>query len=398
MPTAPPTYAALYNAVGTQVSQFSNAVSAQCAGANYPTKIYTILLPADSNGIYSSLIGASPAAVTAMANNAIAFATGYQQRFGITGFRISINYPTLVSNPANLPNSTFTVANYATYLSYYQQVVQGLRAAGLGVDIESNILFPQYAGSQYNFNGLTLPMLEAGLAENGQHIIDNLKPDHLNLGAEPSTIAFQTGFSSVNDPSNYPAYLNAIRSQINNSNPGGTKIGAGSDDWQSNAFVTNLLSMTSLDYYDLHMYPPDYLQNGIADLQQLKASGKPLIVTESWLDKEDAGSDGTSGPIDSQIVFVRNAYSFWGTIDQQYVSSLIQLARCNNVQNLDLSYALMLYTYVDFSPTTANYAYSQMLAALNTSLQAAEGAGTVTPAGQAVQRYTGVTQSALRRR
>jgi hypothetical protein len=390
-PTAPPQYATLYSAVNSAVASFSSTVSSQCAGANYPTKIYEEFAPANANNIFVTLAGASPAAVTAAANNALAYAQAYKQHLGVRGFRISISYPMLTSNPANLPNSSFTTANYATYLSYYEQVIAGLRSMGLGVDVETNILFPQYIGSQYNYNGLTLPMLEAGVAETAQHVIDNLKPDHVNLANEPSTVAFNTGFgASVNSPTNWAAFISAIRSQINNTNAPATQIGAGSDDWESSAFFTSLLQSTTLDYYDVHIYPPDHLQDGIADLQLLKASGKPVVVTESWLDKEDASVDGTTGPIDSQIAYVRDAYSFWANTDAQYVTSLIQLARCTNVQDLDLAYPLQAFTYVDYNATTANYAYAQMLPAMNAGLKAAESSGSLTPTGHAIAQYDGL--------
>lgn len=397
LPTAPPQYASLYSAVSSKVAQFASSVSAQCPNPSTATKIYEEFAPANANAIYPELAGASAGTVNQYVANALNYAAAYKRNLGVTGFRISISYPTLTQNPANLPNSSFTTANYSIYLSYYQQLIAGMRSMGLGVDVETNILMPEYAGSNYNYNGLTLATLEAGVAETAQNVIDNLKPDHVNLASEPATIFTTTGLPSTDfDQNGYPAYVAAVRSQFTNSNPGATLVGAGVDDWQpvtlagNDPFITNLLAQTNLDYYDMHLYPPDQMQAGIADMNQLRAStNKPLVITESWDDKEDVGTDGTTEPIDPQVVTVRDAYSFWENGDAQYVTSLIAFARCTNVTNLDLSYPLQAFVYIDYNTATANYSYAQMSSALNMALGAAESSGTISPAGLVVARYTG---------
>lgn len=142
VPTAAPTYAALYNAVSAQVAQFANSVSQQCPNPTSSSQVYTELLPANSNYVINTLPGQSAAYVSAAANAAIASAADLKGRFGIAGVEISINYPLFVQNPVHFPNGSYATANYATFLSYYEQVVQGLRGLGLAVAIESDLLFP----------------------------------------------------------------------------------------------------------------------------------------------------------------------------------------------------------------------------------------------------------------
>ncbi|MBV8074505.1 MAG: hypothetical protein JO140_03670 [Candidatus Eremiobacteraeota bacterium] len=398
IPTAPPTFAALYSAVGAQLNAFTSSVTAQCPSASYPTKLFTELLPANSNSVINAVSGASPGTVQVMASNAVQYAVALKQRFGIAGVELSINYPILLQNPANFPNASWSTANYATYLSYYEQVVQGLRAAGLGIYVETNLIFPNYVTNPFNYNGITETMLESGVAEEAQHVIDNLKPDVVNLSSEPSTIQYNTGLSAVNDPAGYAAYVSAIRAQVSTANSPATKVGAGVDDWQPASFITGLTGVSGLDFYDYHLYPPDALQAGIAGLQQLRAAGKPVIVTETWLDKEDASVDGTPGPIDSQTVYVRGSYSFWENIDAQYVGSLMQLARCTNVQAVTLWDTDHFYAYVDYSPSSAGYSYAQMLQQVDANMQQAEANGTVTPAGYAVEQQTGLAPMTVKRR
>lgn len=250
----------------------------------------------------------------------------------------------------------------------------------------------------FNYNGLTLSLLEAGVAEDAQNVIDNLQPDRLVLATEPSTIAFNTGLSAIDNPSTYAGYVAAVRSALNTTNSPSTKIGAGSDNWESSSFLSSLLSSTSLDFYDMHIYPPDDLQTSISDLALLRASGHPVSISETWLDKEDVSVDGTTGPIIAQTVSVRDSYSFWANVDAQYITSLMQLARCNAAQYVMLWDANLLYAYVDFTPATAGYTYAQMVTAYMAAQAAAKAGNYVSPAGYAVMQATGRAPAALHRR
>jgi hypothetical protein len=339
------------------------------------------------------LAGANTSTVAAKAASAVALAREYQQTFGIGGVMLAVDYPLLVQNAANLPNSSLTTANFQTYLSYYEQVVTGLRAAGLGVDVETNVEFPAYAGSGFSYSGLTVSQLASGVAEDANNVIAYLKPDHVNLASEPLTIATNTGLgSAIDTPSAYGAFVASVRSQVPSAP--GTLVGAGSDDWQSNDFVTAVESVP-LDYYDDHFYPPDNLEAGLGQLQTLHATGKPLVVTEAWLDKENASVDGASYPPDSMTLSVRDGYSFWGPTDASYVSNMMRLASCEGVSEVSFFYVDEFYAYVPWSTATANLTYDQDTQALDTALAAAQQAGTVSVSGQAVQAYDGVAVSPL---
>ena len=399
-PTVPPgtIYATLFNAIAPEINSFSSTVAAQCPGAQTSSKVYGEDLPANANAIYLSLPGSSPAQVTAAANNAVAFAQNLQQRFGIKGVTLAIDYPMLVDNPANLPNSNMTTANYTTYLSYYEQVAAGIRGLGLGLDVETNIVFPSLFGqtSAY-YNGLTEPMLQSGVAEVAQHVIDDIKPDRVNLATEPSTIAYNTALTQINSPSGYSGFVAGIRSQLSTASSPATKLGAGSDDWQSASFITTLVSSgTPLDYYDLHLYPPDDLPTGITMLQQLAATGKPVVVTEDWLNKQTQSVDGPA-PLGPQVMDVRNAFSFWGDLDAQYLASMMRLASCTGVQSVSFFNVRELYAYVDYNSTTAGYSWTQMNQAEDAARSAALATGAVSPAGHAIQQYDGLAPLSAKR-
>lgn len=392
-PTVPPNtiYATLFSAISPLVNNFSSSVAAACPTSQTSAKVYAELLPANANYVFTTLPGESAGQVTAAANSAVSYAQNLQQRFGIKGVTIAIDYPVLVANPANLPNANMTTANYALFDSYYKQVATGIRGLGLGLDVETNIVFPTLLGqtSAY-YAGLTVPMLENGVAEVAQHVIDDVKPDRVNLATEPATIAYNTALAQINSPSGYASFVGAIRAQVNTANSPTTQLGAGSDDWQSPSFMTTLESSgTPLDYYDLHLYPPDYLQTGITMLQQLQATSKPIVITEDWLNKQAQSVDGPGQPA-PQVTELRNGYSFWGDLDAQYITSMMRLASCTNVRSVSFFSVNQFYSYVDYNATTASYSYTQMQQALNAARLAAIASGAVSPAGYAIQQYDGL--------
>jgi hypothetical protein len=391
--TAPATYAALFAAVNAKEAQFDASVAAACPTMTKSAKIYVELLPANGNYTYGLLAGASAATIASKAAAAVALARDYQKSFGIAGVTLAVDYPLLVQNSANLPNSSMTTANYGRYLSYYRQVVSGLRAAKLGVDVETNVEFPAYAANGFSYAGLTVSQLAAGVAEDANNVIAYLKPDHVNLASEPLTIATNTGLgTAIDTPAAYGGFLSSVRSKV--PSVPGTLVGAGSDDWQSNAFYT-AVEAVPLDYYDDHFYPPDYLQAGLAQLEQLHTTGKPLVVTEAWLDKEDAAVDGTPGPLDPMTVQVRDGYSFWGPTDAAYIASMMRLASCEGVSEVSFFYVDNLYAYVPWTTATANLTYAQYSQISSAALTAAIAAGTVSVSGQAVATYDGAAPSPL---
>lgn len=398
-PAVPPTYAPLYNIANSDLTQFEANVNAACPiGASHATpQIVTELEQADSNYVVNTLPGQSAAYVTAAAGAAVAYAVNLRATFGITSVMLGVNYPLLVENPANFPNASYSVANTPTFLSYYEQLVAGLRANGIGVDIETNLLFPSYAQG-LSYAGLTIPMLVAGKAEQAQRVLDTLRPDYLNLESEPLTLSENTGIAALNDPATFASLVASERAAIDPASSPATKIGAGSADWSSTAFLTQLIAQTNLDYYDLHLYPPFALAAAIPQLQTLHATGKPVTITETWLNKTDPSIDGNPGPAFSMTMAIRNAYSFWGPLDAAYIGSLAQLGSCEGVAFMSLWNAPQLYSYVDYNPTTAAYSYTQMQAAVTAAGKAAMAAGTVSAAGAEVRTLTGTTPATILRR
>ena len=233
-------YQSLYNAIAPEVSGFTTSVDQSCPNPGNSTEVFAEDNAANSNTIFTWLPNKSAAEVTASVTNAIDYAQSMQQMMGIQGVTIDISYPMLVNNSANLPNSNFTTQNYSAYLNYYQRVVSGIQALGMKVNVETNIIFPSLltppqTPAQY-YNGLTETMLENGVAEVAQHVINDIKPNDIDLATEPSTIDYNTGLSGIDTPSGFASYVAAIQAQISTTGSS-TVEGAGSDDWETYNFL-----------------------------------------------------------------------------------------------------------------------------------------------------------------
>ena len=101
--------------------------------------------------------------------------------------------------------------------------------------------------------------------------------------------------------------------------------------------------------------------------------------------------------VQSTTIEIRDAYSFWAPLDAQYVTTILRLANCNNAQFISFNHVNQLFAYIEYNSTTANYTYPQMQQAETSARQAAIAANTLTPAGDAIRAYFGLTPLARSR-
>jgi hypothetical protein len=392
--SVPPAEATTYSLQAADLNAYQNAVNAACPGTpTGATRFDVELLNANSNYLVSVLPGETVSQAQALAARAVSFAVSVRHALPGVGFMINPLYPTLVQNQNNAPSWWNTSANYPVFFAYYQALAQGLASNGIPYDAEANLVFPAYSGQGYS--GVSLAQLEAGEAEDASNLLVAMKPQYLNVSSEPLTLSENTGQSSLDTPSGFEAWTNAIRSAIVVPAGSTTQIGAGSADWSPTSFLSAAESVPNLAYYDEHLYPPDVLTTpggGIAQVEAINPSvtGKPGVITENW-DEKDAGDAGSYGAADAQTLEQQDSYSFWAPLDAQYITTTMKFARCENLSVVDFWYVNELFAYLDYdsasamTPTAAQDAVAQAAAA-------AISAGTLSPAGAAF--YQGLTGSA----
>jgi hypothetical protein len=398
-PLPPARYAKLFNAVSGEVDAFA-AAAPSCPGNSAHPLIVGEIGPADSNFLARALPPADPHRVAAMEQAAIAEAQLLRDRFGITGVETSMSYPVLVDNPANLPdNGTLSTQYYPKYLQFYEDVTAGWRALGLKVVVEANINLPDQNPGLFTYSGITLPQLQAGMTEVGQHLLDNIHPDVLEIFSEPRTLALSTGLKTLLTPPVYAQFIVGIRQAYDTSNSPNTLFSAGSEDWSKQDFFVELVDADAaaakhLDIFDVHAYPPDDLDAAIADLDYLVQQGKTISMSETWDNKISTQAPialppGWTAPDLQQVL---NGYSFWEGVDAAYLPAMYANLDCRGAAYVDFWHSPQFSAYVDYNATTAKYDARQMLAALNAAVQQSVADGTISATGAALRKLTGMSQ------
>ena len=389
-PPPPAQWAQLYQEVAGAVQGFATAAPS-CPGRTTHPDIFADLLAADANYIQSVLPQADAARMAQLVAGAINQAQLLRDRFGVTGVETQINYPVFVENPANLPNNgTLSTQYYVKYLSYYKAVAAGVRALGLKLAVETHLNFPGLFAS-FSYQGITREQLNDGEREVGQHVLDHIKPDYMELWSEPSTEAALTGLESLDDPDAYADFIVKLRQGLNTEKSPLTRITAGSGDWLSQDFLVKLVrhdarAAKHLDMFDLHAYPPAGLSALAADLDYLVGQGKVVSMSETWDNKQPPQNPNPVGPDFEEVI---NGYSFWEGVDAQYVTALYQYLDCAGASFVNYWHAPQFSAYVDYNAQTANYTSQQMQQALDQAVQQAAANNTVSLTGAAIRQLTG---------
>ena len=209
---------------------------------------------------------------------------------------------------------------------------------------------------------------------------------YVNFASEPLTLSQNTGQSSLDTVTGYDSYITTIRASITRPAGSATKIGAGSADWSPLAFLQSLEGIGILDFNDLHLYPPDVLTTSGGGIDQVKAinpalTGRPGIITENW-DEKDAGDAGNYGAANAQLLEQQDVYSFWAPLDAQYITAMMQLARCQNVAVASFWYEYELFAYLDYGSASV-MSPTQAQAAISSAASANATAGTLSASGAA---------------
>jgi hypothetical protein len=195
-------------------------------------------------------------------------------------------------------------------------------------------------------------------------IVNEIKPDYLNLGAEPDTEARITGWHELNTPQVYTDLINYTLKDLNRGN---TKIGAGIGTWGNLDFVKSYVTNTSLDFVAIHIYPVtgNALQTAVAAADLARQHNKRVILDEAWLYKMSAKEPPVSIAGNADI-FRRDAYSFWTPLDQKFLALSAKLARAKNIEFVSIFWAQYLYAYLDYDPKFETMPYNQVMTQLNT--------------------------------
>ncbi len=341
----PPEFQSLYNELDAALTAFDKSFDA--LGAPYPVTFAAELLPANGNR-GTELFNPTNLQATRLWLDRL-------QAIGVQGVTIAIKYPMLTPD---FPNS-------AKYLEYFQNVANEVRQRGMKMDVEVGVIFPPpFSALNVNYKAMTFEQFKVTNKQMVATIINEIKPDYLNLGAEPDTEARITGWGEFNTPQVYTDLINYTLKDLNRGN---TKIGAGIGTWGNLDFVKSYAANTSLDFIAIHIYPVTgkALPTAVAAVDLAHQSGKRVILDEAWLYKTSANDPPVSIAANADI-FRRDAYSFWAPLDQKFFALIAKLARAKNIEYVSVFWAQYFYAYLDYDPKYQSLPYTEVMAQLNT--------------------------------
>ena len=334
----PAEFSALHDELSTNLSMRENELRADWDGVHAPVIYAATLLSASCNN------GSKLFDPSFRAGNSLIL--GHLADLGVQGIVLQINYPILTTN--------FTT-NAPTYLTAFKEIAAEIRALGLKIIVEHNVLLSGYASLDPTSYYSTLTKTQFG-TENYLEIldiIDEVNPDYLSIVTEPATFdsALQIGMSVAD----WAAYVNGVVSGLSTDRPASTtKLGAGSGAWENSEYVLAFASISGLDYIDIHSYP---VSNGITDYLKILDTwpamirainpALEIISSESWLYKAKASELG-GAPTDPAF-FARDTYSFWGPLDSQFLDILAITAHKNNYTVIAPFWSIYFSAYLDYN-------------------------------------------------
>jgi fibronectin type 3 domain-containing protein len=262
---------------------------------------------------------------------------------------------------------------FQPYLTLYTGVAQAVRAAGLKLIVDNEILFSNDTAAGWTnmnafYGALTWPAYIAARAQMAANIAQYMQPDYLVLANEPDTEAIQTGQQNLNNPVDaaqmVQAEITAVQNYLQTATVSPTpKLGAGFGSWMaltgnsSLGGYINAYTALPLDYLDFHLLPvntvgnDNFLTNTLTIASAAAAVGMPVAISQAWLEKETAGEVNN---LSIDVVRARGPFDFWAPLDAYFMQMAENLASYTNMLYVGPQFPVFLFAYQPYGGTAAN--------------------------------------------
>lgn len=403
-PAPPAAYQDLYNSLNTDLNNFNTTLNSAWNGSTYPVAFAANLANANassggpklaSNPDYSMQL----AALKAMGVKAVVVEVGFP-----------ILYPPFYTYLSSVPG--FQMANYDQFVAYYQQVAQNVRAAGLGLIVDSEVMLANDAQAAWSpaigqyYATLDWPTFQQARAQHALTVAQTMQPDYLVVVQQPDSEATQTGQANINTVSGAASMVNQILSALQPVRSS-LKVGGGVENSlvgfqgfvQSLAGVQCSVSQPcvnppGLDYIDLRVYPINNLggnnnfQQNVLTIAGIAASaGKPMSMTQAWLWKM---RDSEYQVVPYDTIRARDPFSFWAPLDTYFIQLMENLANYTQMLFMAPEGPYYFATYLTYDSNTKNLSPGQILSQEITASNQANQVGAYTSTG--VSYYNSLVQ------
>ena len=300
---------------------------------------------------------------------------------GVQAIVVPVLFPILCDPNPDGPNDAHCGSFYSSnaafqpYLTLYTGIAQAVRAAGLKLIVDNEILFSNDTAAGWTnmnafYDPLTWPEYIAARAAMAVTIEQSMQPDYLMLANEPDTEAWQTGQQNLNNPVDaaqmVQTEITSVQTYIKNAIPPVSpvpKLGAGFGSWMQlggNSSLSGYIDAYTalpLDYIDFHMLPvntvagDNFLLNTLTIAQSAAAVGKPVAITQAWLEDETALEVNN---LNIDVVRARGPFDFWAPLNEEFMKMAEALANYTNMLYLGPQFPVYLFAYQPYGGTIAN--------------------------------------------
>jgi len=349
--------------ITTKLNAVNNAILSNWDNQPYCTDFASNLMLANSNRGYALFTPDtnSPFPIPVYQNALYAKIDTMLMAFDTLGLKsvdLTIQYPMLVNS--------FT--NSAYYLDFYMTVAQKIKQKGFKLIIGCQAAFVDETFGEpkmvsdimkhyYNPDGnpttddtLELVRYKQEKLQMMQTIIDSLQPDYLTLEMEPQTQ--EVNLFNLIDYS-VDSTISLINHFTSNLSVGTTLLGAGAGTWDDINFFEEI-AQTNIDYIDYHIYPPhfNYINNIAFKIDSIAdANNKKLVIGESWCYKATNFEmvDITDPVATSALVYSRDGFDYWESVDTLFVKSMILLSQQSKVELVQFHWAYVLFGQLTYN-------------------------------------------------
>ncbi len=291
------------------------------------------------------------------------------QATGVKAIMMQVGFPVLYR--PFYPTGQSGQTQYNAVVSFYQQVAAAVRAAGMKLIVENDILLSSDAQAGWTntttfYGGLTWAQYTAARAQNASTLASTMQPDYLVLAEEPDSEATQTGQSNLNNPTDAASMVSQEIAAVRALNLPNTKIGAGFGSWISNllgsggyldSYLALNVSPNNLDYLDFHVYPinteggTSFLANALTIANTANQAGLPVGMSEAWMWKMENSEWLVLSPDDYRG---RNPFSFWAPLDAAFLQTIENLAQHTQMLYQAPEGPYYLFAYQTYGGTASN--------------------------------------------
>ncbi len=343
-PPVPAEYQAIYSSLNAYLANFNTTLNAQSL-SHVPLLSTAALANADAN--------AGPQLVNPGTLAGLQLQLNELKAMGVQAVMVEVGFPMLYA-----PFLTGQGQTQAQFVSFYQQVAQLIRAAGMKVIVENDTLLVNDVSAGWDaapfYATLSWTQYQQARAQTALTIAQTMQPDYLVVVEEPSTEANDSGQSQANTPTGSASLLSQILASLEQARVPGMKVGAGTSASQANAvsFIQQYVAQP-VDFIDFHIYPVNlnFLPVALNIASTAAAAGKPVAMTECWLWKI---ANSEVGVLTADQARARNPFSFWAPLDAYFIQTMQNLAKHTQMLFMDPFITSYWSTYLPYTSSMDN--------------------------------------------